>query len=245
MTLNLASITLTSSREAIIGDALKTVASWVDASILIDLGIEDQTVEVARSILGDRLHIVHYDWSNGRQAYELRNFGLEAAHRLGFNFAVTLDTDERLDPKQCRIREGLATTEDECIEIPSSDGDYRKERFFKLPFPGRFVGKSHEHVPRETCRKAKLDIMTFWELPKTFAQIQERSRGILPLVEEDLQGDPSNPRWHYYLGDTLFFLERYEEAEDAFRKCLDLCDSETIFRRWSLGRLAEIPMVTR
>ena len=235
--MRLASITLSSNREGIIGDALRSVIDWVDGCLILDLGITDGTLDLARSIVGEKLLVVDYDWSLGGTAAAMRNYGLDAAARLGFDWAVTLDTDERIEPEDCLIRLGLATTQDDCIEVLSKDGSYAKERFFRLPFADRFVGCAHERVIAKHCKKSLLTCMCFDELPKTREQLRTRALGCLPALEYERVNDPMDPRWAYYVGDALEYLDRDDEAHEAFLDAMRLDPQMGWWFGWAWRRL--------
>ena len=49
------STTLTGSNREIIADALRSVVDWVDWCLVIDTGISDDTLEIARAVVGDKL----------------------------------------------------------------------------------------------------------------------------------------------------------------------------------------------
>ena len=53
--MKLFSVTLTSNREDVIGDAIRSVVDWVDGCIIVDLGITDNTLEVVRSVAGEKM----------------------------------------------------------------------------------------------------------------------------------------------------------------------------------------------
>ena len=138
----LASVTLTSNRESIVGDALRSVAGIIDLCLLIDLGITDGTVRVAREIVGDKVRVVPYV-----ECDSSRNCGLDKAAAMGADWGMTLDTDERMNFKGADIRGTLAEIGSGIILVPHDSGTYSKERFFKLPLVDRFVGHCHECVP--------------------------------------------------------------------------------------------------
>lgn len=68
----IAAMTITGSNRDIVGDALRSVVDWVDFCILIDTGITDDTVEVARAISGDKLIVRQFAWCDDFSA--ARNF---------------------------------------------------------------------------------------------------------------------------------------------------------------------------
>jgi hypothetical protein len=140
--LSLVSMTMTGSNRDIIGDALRSVVDWVDLCLLIDTGIEDDTIEVARAVVGDKLIVRQYPWHNDFSA--ARNFSLAAAAETGADWAVTVDSDERIITGDADIRSTLITATEPAFMAPHATGDYTKDRFFRLPVRGEFRGPTHE-----------------------------------------------------------------------------------------------------
>ena len=87
----LVSVTMTGSSEDRIGDALRSAISFVDRCVVVDTGVKDRTLEIAREICGDRLVVESFPWINDFAA--ARNFSLAAAARTGAEWAMNLDTD--------------------------------------------------------------------------------------------------------------------------------------------------------
>ena len=49
--MKLISLTLTGNNEALIGDAIQSVVGWVDQCLVIDTGVTDRSLEVARRVV--------------------------------------------------------------------------------------------------------------------------------------------------------------------------------------------------
>jgi len=62
----------------------------------------------------------------------------------------------------------------------------------------------------------------FYELSKSPEAYRKKLQRDLPILEEETRDQPDNPRWWYYLGQTLEGLERTREAAAAFRKRAEL-----------------------
>ncbi|MFM9108007.1 MAG: hypothetical protein ACKOWF_15065, partial [Chloroflexota bacterium] len=86
----LVSVTMTGSSEDRIGDALRSAVPFVDRCVVVDTGVKDRTIEIAREICGDRLVVESFPWINDFAA--ARNFSLGAAARTGAEWAMNLDT---------------------------------------------------------------------------------------------------------------------------------------------------------
>ena len=227
--------TLSGNAAADIGDALRSVVDWVDWCLLIDTGISDGTIRVAREIAGPKLVVRAFPWTNDFGA--ARDFALAAAHELGADWAVTLDTDERLDLQGLDIHDALREAAAETLHVQHEAGTYGKERFFRLPARGSWHGPTHEAYSGGGPT-ATLPQLVFDELGKDADQYRKKAERDIAILIPHIAAHPHDPRWHYYLGDSLAGLERHEEAVAAFRACADLrgWDEESA---WALYRVAE------
>jgi tetratricopeptide (TPR) repeat protein len=64
--------------------------------------------------------------------------------------------------------------------------------------------------------------VVFWEVRKSPEAFWAKLDRDLAALEGETRERPEDPRWWYYLGQTLEGLERRREAVDAFRRCLAL-----------------------
>jgi tetratricopeptide (TPR) repeat protein len=234
--MRLCSITPTSNREALIGDALRSVVDWVDVCLLLDLGITDRTLEVAKEVAGDKLKAVKVPGELMINFCDVRNFGLDEAAKEA-DWGVLLDTDERLYINGTDVRGELGKIGDGIVLVQSQDKHYPKERFVSLPAIDRYVGKVHETIVPLHAKQSPLPGVVFLEIQKTPEELKAKLEYILPLLEEETRKDPQCPRWWYYLGDTLEGLGRRDDAIAAFDRCSVLrgWDEESA---WACFRMA-------
>ncbi len=227
--------TLSGNAEKDIGDALRCVIDWVDWCLMIDTGISDGTLRIAREIAGPKLAVRTFPWSDDFGAG--RNFALAAAHDLGADWAMTLDTDERLDVQGLDVHQALREATVDTLHVAHAAGTYVKERFFRLPARGTWRGPTHEAYTGGGD-VATLPLMVFDELGKDAEHYRRKAERDATILARHLAHHPHDPRWHYYLGDSLAGLERHEEAIVAFRACAELrgWDEESA---WALYRAAE------
>jgi tetratricopeptide (TPR) repeat protein len=206
------SVTISDSRGSEIEDALRSVVVHVDGCLLVDTGIKDDTLERARAVAGDRLVVAEHRWQDFSSA---RNFALEEASRLGAQWGVMLDTDERYEGD---IRAAIEAAGDaEVLLVEAADGSYVKEKIFRLPSVARYVGPTHE-VPLGGSRAPALGLV-FHELGKSHEQLAHKRQRDADLLARHTAEHPDDPRWWYYLGDALEGLGRNDEAVAAFSAC--------------------------
>jgi tetratricopeptide (TPR) repeat protein len=213
----LVSVTLAGDGNAgIIGDALRSVVDWVDACIVLDTGIADDTLEVARAVAGDKLNVRSFPWIDDFAA--ARNAALAAAADSGAEWVVILDTDERIDRRDFDIRASLAGADADVLLVAHVDGTYAKERFFRLPARGRFHGPTHEAFLADG-RRGELAGPVFREAPKSADGYRRKAERDVAILTRHTAEHPDDARWFYYLGDSLANLHRTEEAIAAFERC--------------------------
>lgn len=153
---------------------------------------------------------------------DARNYALQIAKVRGGDWALTIDTDERIDWRGLDLRATLeANPTIDTYLMPRDDGLYAKERLFRLPATGEWNGRTHEaYIVNKTG--ALLPHAVFRELDKTPEQLRAKfSRDELTLREE-IVAHPDDARWHFYLGATLKDTGRYHEAATEFARCYTL-----------------------
>src|SRR5215213_1444881 len=230
------STTLTRNNRDIISDALRSVVDWVDWLLVIDTGVTDDTLSIAREIAGNKLLVRPFPWRDDFAA--ARNFALTAAAETGANWAVGLDSDERLNRGGVDVRSQLAAAEADVLHVAHANDTYAKERFFRLPVRGRYVGPTHEAFNSDAGPTGTLEGVRFDELAKSEEVYRRKAERDVAILTRYTAEHPDDPRWFYYLGDSLAGLGRYDEAITAFRTCasLDGWDEEGA---WALYRAAE------
>ncbi|HEX5498391.1 MAG TPA: hypothetical protein VFX03_04155, partial [Thermomicrobiales bacterium] len=221
---------------ALIGDALRSVVDWVDACIVPDTGIADDTLEIARAGAGDKLVVRSFPWIDDFAA--ARNAALDAAAAWGADWAVILDTDERIDVRDVEVRTALAASDLDVLSIVYADGSYGKERFFRMPARGQFHGPTHEAF-LHAGRRGDLAGPVFREEPKSADGYRRKAERDIAILTRHTAEHPDDPRWFYYLGDALANRQRREEAIAAFERCWALkgWDEEAA---WAMYRAANL-----
>lgn len=206
------SVTISNNRETEIADAIRSVVDHVDRVLLIDMGIGDQTIEKAREVAGKKLETTKHDWIDFSTA---RNVGIKEAIKLGAEWIVIVDTDERLHLRGIDLRTELAKAKSDILSFESDDGHYPKDKILRATSSARFVGPTHETLiggSREPLKGA-----TFSELSKTTAQLKQKFARDVRLLLDYVAEHPNDPRWWYYLGASYEGVA--ELAANAFGQC--------------------------
>lgn len=215
-----ASTTLTGNSAGVIAAALSSVVQWVDICLVIDTGVTDETLDTARRVAGDKYVLRRFPWINDFSA--ARNFALEAAAAEGADWAVTLDTDERIEQRGVDLRAVLSSAREDVLMMFSSNGEYAKERCFRLPAKQRFEGPTHEAYPAYLGTVGTLAGARFHELDKSADASRRKFERDSEILSQHVRAHPQDPRWHFYLGESFKNLGRYAEAVVAYDACAEL-----------------------
>lgn len=108
-------LTLSGNNQSIIEDALQSAVGWVDAVVLFDTGISDDTIDVASKAVGSKLTVSKLTWP-GSYA-EARNRALQTAADIGAVWGVFLDPDERFEGDTSNIRGFLESTTADVVTV--------------------------------------------------------------------------------------------------------------------------------
>jgi len=216
------STTLTGSSADLIGDALASVVAQVDRCLVIDTGAQDATLDVARQVARDKLLVREFPWRNDFAA--ARNFALEAAQAVGAEWAVTVDTDERLlFDAGFDLHQALAASTARVLLVGDQAGSYAKERIIRLPATVHWSGPTHEALGGQGPGESQvLAGVRFRELPKDDATLRRKFERDVAILRKYTRQHAKEPRWHYYLGASHHDLGQYAAAIDAFRACAAL-----------------------
>jgi tetratricopeptide (TPR) repeat protein len=224
--MRLASTTLAGAGAApIIGDALRSIVDWVDACIVIctsdDLADIAAVVEAAHAVVGDKLVSASWPWQSDFAA--ARNYALDLGGEEGPAWLVTLDCDERIVVAPgFDVRSFLDASTKGAYLCQDGARTYAKQRFIRVPCKTRWICRTHEAFPTHELGQEHLPRVTFDELEKTPAQLRAKFERDARILREDIDRDPKDPRYHYYLGASLHGLGDLPGAIDAFRSCARL-----------------------
>lgn len=214
---------LCGNNENVVSAAVASVINNVDRIVLIDTGITDRSREIIGELAQEKLVIRRFEWCDDFS--KARNFALEAASQLNAKWALTIDTDERLEFGSLSSVSDLAAELDSSANaqawmVEAKSGNYQKERFIRLPTTLRWQGRTHEALCGASHEgRPKLTKVTFWEEPKTKASFQYKLNRDLKILREELSNNPEAGRTWYYLGQTLYGLGQIEGAIAAFDRC--------------------------
>jgi hypothetical protein len=214
-----ASLITSSTRAHLIGEALRSL-SWAD---LIQVNhfvvpapvIADNTLEIAKSVAGPKLQIVHIPYDSASIS-PMRNQALENANATGCDWLAMIDTDERIHTNGMDVRALLRRLPADVTlaSVRSTDGVFTKPIFFRLPTTHRFRNVVHEQLDAPA---SELPVLRYTEVPKDPAALAARCRIDESHLAQQAMDEPDNPRWPYMRGCALEYLGRFYEAAGCFR----------------------------
>jgi len=212
--MKLISTTLAGNNQDIVADALKSVVDWVDGCLVIDTGSDDDTLKTACAVAGRKFYTRKFTWTGDFS--QARNFALESVQELGGDWAITLDTDERIHLNGDDVRSILEDTTAGALMMRHQSGAYVKERCIRLPSVERWAGPVHESFAAYKVGSEVLGRAYFTELQKTPAQLKNKFERDAAILEGYTKAYPSNPRWFYYLGESYKNLGQLTNAIVAY-----------------------------
>jgi len=227
--MKLCSITIADGdREPIIQDALRSALPFVDAVMVVhlDKGAPDRIFDLACEASGGRLIYKELPFS---QVIDARNYGLACAGLGGFDWAMQLDTDERILTNGADIRATLVKMpkDVQIVNVLDDKGHYTKFRFFRLPTSGAYYQGNHPRIHEDWWPEpvvAVMDRVRFHELPKSAERRahdwKETQAGLIAQAMDE----PDCPRWPYHLGVNFEEVDEFEKAIPCYGKALALTD---------------------
>jgi glycosyltransferase involved in cell wall biosynthesis len=220
---------------AMLGEALSSVAHFVDECIVVDNGISDNSIEHARAAIQfpatpPALRVVPFAWTACDAG---RNAALDAAKDAGADWAVIVDSDEFIVPPQF-VRRDLESATVDYFMAPHVTLGYEKIRYVRIPARGRYVDAVHEQfVPEGAFVHAVLG--AFDEREKSPEKLRARCARDVDVL---LTLDPTpNRLWH--LGTSYEVLGELERAVEAWRKAVVLLAPDAA-TPWGAASLATI-----
>lgn len=232
---------------ATIARTLRSVKPFIDRWVILDTGSTDDTREVIRQemagVPGELYERPFIDFSTTRnEALELAGTATE--------FVMWLDADDELENGKAlraflgRERGARGPDREAYYVRMRMNIAFDSARIVRASAGWRFCGVVHEvltHPDRPPPVHRVPDVI-IQHHPDANAIERSRKRWErdVGLLEKALADKPTDTRTAFYLANTLFWLERYEEAEKAFIRRISMGGwREEIFEsRMTLAKIA-------
>ena len=231
MEATIVAIVLAHSTETLIEESLKSIKDHVDKILLIDTGVTDNTLQIAKKVVGlEKLVIRSWPWQNDYAV--ARNKGLELAKNFG-NWGIFIDTDMRYINAEL-IRPALEDVGNEEVLYVTADAGHIQSLIFRLPSSVLWEGRVHEAV-NKPGKRMTISNVRVREVPKTKEQLIKK----FTYTRDLLLQESETPRTLYYLADCYEGLGESEKAIETFRRCSNLkgWNEESAWACFRAGRL--------
>lgn len=218
---------------------LGSLAQWISCYAISDTGSTDATIEMTGQLLFDKpgtlSSIPFVNFGQARNAA----YQTALASNLEFDYIILADADWQLVVTEPHCFDNLTEpvysikTQD-----PPGKFEYALTRLVRRDVALKFVGVTHEYPDTRPHPVKFLEGCHFVEHPTGASRPTKFQRDI-KLLTEGLKTEPQNQRYKYYLGESHYWLAKYDEALRWYQKCLDGPTWE--FDAWHPGfRIAQI-----
>jgi SAM-dependent methyltransferase len=223
--------------ESVIGDALRSALGLADEFLVIFSGCDEDATEsaVAEALRGSQVGhcLVRFAWT-GSYA-DARNFALEQAEKLGATWALTLDTDERLELRREDLP--LAHPEVHSINVKDRDHGYQKERLIRCGVGARWEHAVHERL---ICTgRYALGRGAFWELPKSEETKRARMLRGIEACEKLIAEGQANAHVRRHYAECVGAAGDRDKAAEQWRIVSADPEAKLYEKTWCEFRLAE------
>lgn len=204
---------------AIIERCLASVAPHIACYVIADTGSTDGTQELirrffdARGIPGE---IVEFPFVNFEQA---RNRALDAAKAssMAFEYILMADADMELFVEGGPLADKLSHRGYEVMQYTTGELEYPNVRLMRRDAPFRYAGVTHEVLLSDGEDLPVLGGVHYFDHACGANRVTKYERDI-SLLTEALQKDPQNTRYVFYLANSYFDSDRFEEALAWYRR---------------------------
>lgn len=228
----------------VIRRCLESVLPSIDAYVIADTGSSDATMDVVREVMADTPGLlIESEWSdfatNRNEVLELARDYVSRAGGLGPHWSLTIDADEILEGQivqPLRIKADAIT-----LDVEYAGTNYRRTALTRLDRPWRWVGPVHEVLELDGGTVQHLASPTFRVYhegarsrdPQTYAKDAQ-------ALLDALEVDPDNPRYQFYLAESLRFAGDLSASEVWYRVRagnMSGFDQERFWSRYQVGHM--------
>ena len=221
---------LTVRNEAkIIERCLEAAGPDVDAVLLADTGSDDDTIAIAEQCcakLGKPLRMVRHEWCDfGHNRTLTFQAAVEYARSLEWDletaWAFAQDPDMVWRPK-LPIKSWMSQNpyhDAYTLQQTNIGMEYQNLRMLRLSLPWKSLGVTHEYWSCDSITVARVlpEVGDFDDLGDGGCKADKFERDA-HLLERGLQDEPDNMRYIFYLAQTYFYLQRYDDAIRFYKR---------------------------
>ena len=212
-------ILMIKNEEKILKRCLEAVANIVDCFCICDTGSTDNTVEVAKEFLKDKVGCISYEpWKNfGHNRTVSFLHAQTFLSKLGWvmneTYGLLLDADMMFVPGKIK-QQNLTEIGYKIIQINGSL-EYYNCRFVRMDYPWKCSGVTHEYWDGP-CVNMEKDICYIDDRNDGGCKHDKFERD-MKLLEDGLKEDPTNVRYMFYLGQTYKCMGKLKESISMYK----------------------------
>lgn len=223
------------NESCVITRLLDSVRDLVDYWVICDTGSSDDTSALIQG----------YFRSSGipgeLHCHAWRNFGHNRMQALSLadgkaDYILLLDADMVLH-RSSAFDVGELTADSYIVRQDAGDISYYNTRLIRSGLRWTCVGPTHEYYVSPRARAgAKLDTLWIEDVGDGGCKSEKFERDI-ELLEREINVEPDNARYHFYLGESYRNTGRMQKAVDAYQRRIELggWDEETWYAMYMKG----------
>ena len=200
----------------------------VDAVCVLDTGSTDNTVEICTSVLkrtGKPFKIgvepfINFGKSRTASFRLAQAFCTELGWPVNTTYALAVDADMNLVVKPGFASFKLSVNGYTVIQA-NGHMKYHNTRIMRIGSPWKCTGATHEYWDLGGTQKIPFEIMYIDDKNDGGCKSDKFERDVR-LLREEIAENPKNDRAHYYLGQSLKDLGRFDEAIEMFKRRIEI-----------------------
>ena len=214
------------NEEQLLPRCLKSIKNLVDEIVIVDTGSTDRTVEIAKSF-GAKVY--HHPWENDFSKHRNQSIGYASS-----DWIFILDADEKVvkwDPNVATIISNMKM-DSVFVKVENIYGKgegvaWRNSiRLFRNNERIRYKGRVHNEL--NGCNNSAPSVIIIYHKGYFLDPDKEEEKYLRTraLLEQEIQADPDNPKFHHYLAVAYLGRHLYDTALEECKKALDLASRQ-------------------
>ena len=206
----------------IITRLIDSVISIIDCYCICDTGSTDDTIQIIENYFKEKGitgKVVQEPFKNF--CYN-RTFALNACVGMS-DYVLLLDADMILDIKT--FNKSMLSIADAFNVLQGNDSfRYQNVRILRNNGLFKYIGVTHEYVdvpPNSTRASFDSSVLFITDIGDGGCKNDKFERDIKLLID-GLKEEPNNGRYYFYLANSLYDLDRYDEAINNYKKRIEI-----------------------
>lgn len=217
--MNISLCLIVRNEEEKITKCLESFRSLCDEIVVVDTGSTDDTIDLAEKF-GAKIFL--FSWIDNFSA--ARNFAIEKATgdwimMIDADYLIDEDTAEKLKKDLEHLPENIEGVMLPCLLQPYGTHAIYKPAIWKKSLDAKYKLAVHEYLD---LSKEQLSRFIRLECPVRHTQPLKNFQRNIDILTKEIEKDPENPRYIYYLGQDNQHNGNYAEAKKWYGKFTEL-----------------------